>query len=181
MRRSEADFDRGVLEQAGLSWLLSAKHAGQGGKGRRKMTLGGCARVRMTISLVMITACVLFCGCGPTTTWSGEACSSDGIWLAVARSEQWSGPGNTYDATTVHLKRLKGSRRPMEVLEFSHQYATMNLKMEWKTPTHLHVTYGESATPGDHVSLDFQAVKCAGIEISAQHVSGDTNDSQRSN
>lgn len=137
-------------------------------------------RVRKAISLITIGVCILLCGCGPTTTWSAEVRSPDGDWLAVARSEQWSGPGNAYDATTVCLKRPKGSQPPMQVLGFSHQYATMNLKMEWVTPTHLHVTYGESARPGDHVILDFQVVKCAGIDISVQYLSGDPTESQKS-
>ena len=124
----------------------------------------------------MIAVCLMLCGCGPTKTWSAEARSPDGYWLAVARSEQWSGPGNAYDATTVYLKSLKGSQPPMQVLGFSHQFATMNLKMEWATPTQLHVTYGESATPGDHVSVDFQVVKYAGIDISLQHLSGSLPD-----
>jgi hypothetical protein len=51
----------------------------------------------------------------------------------------------------------------------------MNLKMEWVTPTHLEVTYGESGRPGDHVSLDFQVVKCAGIDISVRHFSSEKN------
>jgi hypothetical protein len=137
-------------------------------------------RAKKAISLITIAIYVLLCGCGPTSTWSAEAQSPDGHWLAVARSEQWSGPGNAYDATTVYLKSLKGSQPPTEVLGFSHQYGTMNLKMEWITPTQLHVTYGESSKPGDHVSLDFQVVKCAGVDISVQHFSGDASDGQRS-
>jgi hypothetical protein len=95
------------------------------------------------------------------------------LWIASARSQQWSGPGNAYDATTVYLKWIKGSRPPTEVLEFSHQYATMNLEMEWVTPTHLNVTYGPSARPGDQVSLDFQVVKIGGIDISVRQLSSD--------
>ena len=67
----------------------------------------------------------------------------------------------------------------MEVLQFSHQYATMNLKMEWISPTRLQVTYGKSAAPGDHVSLDFQVVKYAGIEIAAQETPDDADNSQK--
>jgi hypothetical protein len=134
--------------------------------------------VRKTISLIVIAACVLLCSCGPTTTWTAEARSPDGYYLAVARSQQWSGPGNAYDATTVYIQWLK--EPPVQVLGFSHQYATMNLKMEWVTPTHLHVTYGENPKPGDHVSLDFQVVKCAGIDISAQRLSSDATGGQKS-
>jgi hypothetical protein len=99
-----------------------------------------------------------------------EVRSPDGLWIAKALSQQWSGPGNAYDATTVYLRRTKGPQSPIEILGFSHEYATMDLKMEWISPTHLNVMYGESKRPDDHVSLDFQAIKCAGIEISAQHL-----------
>ncbi len=68
--------------------------------------------------------------------------------------------------TTVYLKSIKGAQPPTQVLVFSHQYATMNLKMEWVTPTHLEVTYVPSERPADHVDLDFQVVECAGINIS---------------
>jgi hypothetical protein len=142
--------------------------------------MGGYVRVRKAISLITIAVCGLLCGCGPTTTWSAEARSPNGYWLAVARSEQWSGPGNAYDATTVYLQWLKGSQPPTQVLGFSHQHATMNLKMECVTPTHLHVKYGESASPGDHVTLDFQVVKCAGMDISVEHLGGDTTGGQKS-
>jgi hypothetical protein len=135
-------------------------------------------RVRKAVSFITIAVCVSLCSCGPTTTWSAEARSPDGHYLAVARSEQWSGPGNAYDATTVYLQWLK--EPPTEVLGFSHQYATMNLKMDWVTPTHLHVTYGESANPGDHVTLDFQVVKCAGLDISVEHLSSDATRGQKS-
>jgi len=127
------------------------------------------AGLRKTTLAIIVGACVLFYFCGPATTWSTEARSPDGLWLATAQSQQWSGPGNAYDATTVYLKRTKGRDSAIQILGFSHQYATMNLKIEWVTPTNLKVTYGESGKPGDHVDVDFQAIKCAGIAISAQH------------
>ena len=134
--------------------------------------------MRKAIALIIIAVCILLGSCGPTTTWTAEARSPDGYYLAVARSQQWSGPGNAYDATTVYLQWLKGP--PVQVLGFSHQYSTMNLKMEWATPTHLQVTYSESAKPEDHVSLDFQVVKCAGIDISAQHLLKDSTGGEKS-
>jgi hypothetical protein len=78
--------------------------------------------------------------------------------------------------TTVYLKSIKGAQPPTQVLVFSHQYATMNLKMEWVTPTHLEVTYGPSERPADHVNLDFQVVECAGINISVRDLSSETTD-----
>jgi hypothetical protein len=104
------------------------------------------------------------------TTWSAEAQSPDGLWLATALSQQRGGPETALGTTSVYLKWIRGSQPPTQVLGFSHRYATMNLTMEWATSTRLNVTYGPS-TPGDHVSLDFQAVKCGGIDISVRDVS----------
>jgi hypothetical protein len=132
--------------------------------------------IRKAILLVVVGFCVSEFGCQDVgTTWSEEARSPDGNWLATARSQQWGGPGTAYDTTTVYLKWVKGSQAPKEVLEFSHQYATMSLKMEWVTPTHLEVTYGPSAKPADHVSLDFQVVKISGIDISVRDLSKEIN------
>jgi hypothetical protein len=88
----------------------------------------------------------------------------------LARSEQWGGPGGAADATRVYLKWTKGDTAPIEVLAFSHEYATMSLKMEWPDPQHLVVTYGASARPDDKVSLNFQAVKCSDINISVREL-----------
>ena len=128
------------------------------------------------MSRLILLVCVLMSGCreAPTTTWSAHARSPDGTWLAIARSEQGGGIGGAYDVTTVSLKRANGSQPPTQVLLFSHEYSSMNLKMEWLTPTHLNVTYGPSARPGDHADLNFQAVKCAGVEISVRDLSNGT-------
>jgi hypothetical protein len=134
-----------------------------------------CFAIRATITIVMIWGGVLAAGCDDVaTTWSAESRSPDGLWLATAQSQQWSGPGTAYDATTVYLKWIKGSQPPTQVLLFSHQYATMSLNMEWLTPAHLEVTYGVSARPGDHVKLDFQAVKCGDVDISVRDLSSET-------
>jgi len=96
------------------------------------------------------------------TTWSAELPSPDGYWRATARSQSWGGPGTAAVATTVFLKQ--GSQSPVEVLDFSHQDSTMILNMRWLTPRHLDVTY--APLPGDSVTLDFEVVRVAGIEVS---------------
>ena len=128
------------------------------------------------MSVLILLVCVFMSGCRetPTTTWSSQVQSPDGIWLATARSEQGGSFGGSYNVTTVSLKRSKGSEPPTQVLLFSHEYATMNLKMEWLGPTHLNVTYGPSTRPGDHADVNFQAVKCAGIDISIRDFSTST-------
>jgi hypothetical protein len=50
----------------------------------------------------------------------------------------------------------------------------MNLKMTWVTPAHLEVTYGPSERPGDHVSVDLQVVRIAGVDISLRKLSGES-------
>ena len=130
--------------------------------------------------LVLLGLCIVEGGCQDVaTTWSAEARSPDGRWLATARTQQWGGPGTAYDATTVSLKSLDTSRSPTQVLVFSHQYATIDLKMQWLDSTHLDVTYGPSQRPGDHVSIDLQIVKVSGIEISARELSGAAKGSTR--
>ncbi len=135
---------------------------------------------------LLLAACICILGAGcqdVATTWSSQARSPDGRWVAIARSQQWGGPGTAYDATTVYLKQggtergslaglLAGRPRAIEVLAFSHQYATMSLEMYWVTPTHLEVVYGPSRRPGDRVSLNFQAVKCADVKISVLNSAG---------
>lgn len=128
--------------------------------------------ISMMVTLSIFAICLLGTGCRDvSTTWLAEAWSPDGSWAAIARSHQWGGSGTAYHATTVYLKSVKTSQLPTQVLVFSHQYATMNLKMAWSTPTHLEVIYGPSANPGDHVSLDFQVPNFQGVEISVRNLS----------
>jgi hypothetical protein len=131
--------------------------------------------ILFAFALAIALACVLGCGSPDgdvATTWSAETKSPDGHWLATAQSQQWGGPGTAYDATMVFLKKLDSSDPPRKVLQFSHQYGTMNLEMKWLTPTRLGVMYAPSARAGDHVNIDFQIAKFDGIEISIQDLSG---------
>jgi hypothetical protein len=89
---------------------------------------------RTAVKLIIFSACLFGLGCQDVgTTWEEEARSPDGLWLAAARSQQWGGPGTAYDATSVYLKWVRGSQPPVLVMAFSHQFATMNLKMKWLT------------------------------------------------
>lgn len=130
--------------------------------------------------LVVALLFILIAGCqDPAVTWSAEEKSPDGLWLVSAQSQQWGGPGTAYDATTVYLKWVKGRQPPVEILGFSHQYATMHLEMKWVTPKHLAVTYAPTSKPGDHVSVDFQAIKCADVTISVEEVPSKTFDASQ--
>lgn len=55
---------------------------------------GGPSGMRKAIALLLFGVCVIGFGCqNVATTWSAEALSPDGRWLALARSQQMGGPG----------------------------------------------------------------------------------------
>ena len=118
-------------------------------------------------SLITIAVCVLLSGCGPKRIWSAEARSPDGHWVASARTDQYSGPGNAGLYTTVELRRTSGQKSPMEILLLDYQ---KNVKMIWLTPSHLEMAYNT------HADIDFQAVKCAGIDISVRELPRGSSD-----
>jgi len=144
------------------AWGPRADYSGCRSCNTRELVLGSSSHPQFLdtwsegLVFVVALSCVLGCGGQDdvATTWSAEAKSPDGRWLATARSQQWGGPGTAYDATTVSLKKVHSSDLPKQVLLFSHQFGTMNLDMKWLTATHLDVTYGPSARAGDHVNLD---------------------------
>jgi hypothetical protein len=138
-----------------------------------KPGIGRSAAIRKVISLIIVGVCVLVSGCqrvGVRTIWTAEARSPDGLWLASARTDQHGGFASSGVETIVYLKRTNDSRPPVQVLGFIHdpnfKAGTINLTMKWATPSHLDVTYNGPA------SLDFQVVKCAGIDISVRELSG---------
>ena len=121
--------------------------------------------------LLPIAMCLLAFGCkdSGTTIWSAEVPSPSRNWIANAATKQWSGPGSAYVATTVYLKPPDDSKPPVEILEFANDSAypssITNVDMTWLTPTHLEVAYK------GHASINFQAVKCAGIDITVRDLS----------
>jgi hypothetical protein len=120
---------------------------------------------RQVMLLLTIACAVLVTGCRDEgkTIWSAEIRSPDSRCLATANTKQWSGPGTAYVATSVYLKLIDNSATATQVLGFSNESAypigVTAVHMEWLTPKHLNVTYGS------HATLDFQAIKFAGIDI----------------
>jgi len=142
------------------------------------------SRMRILFSFTIVGVCMLGVGCGRgyTTIWKEAVPSPDGLWLASAETVQNGGFGSAAIQTTVYLKQAGGSQPPTEILEFwcegpvlrpyvldnvANKGGTINLTMTWLTPSHLDITYD------GHARLDFQAVKCAGIEISVRDLSKD--------
>jgi hypothetical protein len=126
--------------------------------------------IRKAICLLVIGVCIFGSGCRDVATiWSAESRSPDGNWLAVARTEHQGGAVTSSLLTIVYLKWLHGSQPPVKILEFSYvslyPAGGTNVAMTWITPSHLEVAYKEQPT------IDFQAVKCTGIDISLRDLS----------
>lgn len=121
--------------------------------------LGVHRRIRL---LAIVALCVVAGGCGQdmATIWSTESRSPDGGWVAKAHTDQYGGPGTAAVISTVSLQRTAGRQDEIEVLELWQDSYPITLALEWLTPTHLHIAYRGRAT------IDFQAIKAAGIDIS---------------
>jgi hypothetical protein len=99
-------------------------------------------------------------------TWSAQAKSPDGKLIALAETLEPGGWGTGAPAETyVNLNWTSGSQKSTVVFSFNdgpNEPGGMNVGMHWLTPRHLELTYKGNPT------IDFQAVKWAGVEVSAR-------------
>jgi hypothetical protein len=111
---------------------------------------------------------LLLFGCnGPKKTWSAESRSPDGKMIATAETIVASGIGTGDVGTRVYLNWSTGSQPETIIVAFAEgpdEPGGHDVRMTWLTPTHLEVSYG------GHRALDFQAVKCHGIDISVREL-----------
>jgi len=129
------------------------------------------------IGCIVATACVRK---EDLIVWKAETTSPDGVWVASADTVQNGGFGSASVDTSVYLRRKTSSQPRTEILVFHchgavpHQYVldnvanhggTINLNMQWISPSHLHVSYD------GHPDLNMQVVKYWGVEITAQDLS----------
>lgn len=134
----------------------------------------GRPAIRMAICLASVLLCALISGCRDAETiWSTESRSPDGRWVAAAHTDQYGGPGAAGIQSTVSLRQVKGRQDKIEVLQLSQDATSVDLKLNWLTPSHLEVTYKQPA------SIDFQAIKCGGIDVSVRDLSSGTVNSSR--
>jgi hypothetical protein len=134
-----------------------------------KRERSGCLAIRMAMWLAAILLCVVASGCKDVKTiWSTESRSPDGQWVATAHTDQYGGPGAAGILSTVSLRQVKGRQDNIEILQLSQDATGVDLKLNWLTPTHLEITYRQPA------SVDFQAIKCGGIDISVRDLSNGT-------
>lgn len=129
--------------------------------------IAGLSGIQRVAWLTVILLCALACGCRDSATiWSGESRSPDGRWMAAARTEQYGGPGTAGIQSFVSLRQLGGRQDSVVVLQLTQDTTKIDLTLNWLAPSHLEIAYKEP------VSVDFQAIRCGGVDISVRSLSG---------
>ncbi len=149
----------------GFTWalLLKALRTRQMEHCASKQVTGIAYRMLMISSILAI--CAFVSGCKDSAIiWFAESQSPDKHYIASARTEQYGGLGTPAVITTVYLKQRGHS--PVEILSLSNESAyplgITAVNMAWITPSHLSISYR------GHADISFQAIKCAGVEISVE-------------
>jgi len=107
---------------------------------------------------------------GSETTWSAESRSPDGKRVVSAFTIEQSGFGTGGGGTNVYLNWTTGRQPKLLILAFSDGPSGpdgMKVGLNWLSPDHLELTY-KGRRP-----LDFQAVKCYGVDISVRDLAGE--------
>ncbi|MGH2345975.1 MAG: hypothetical protein ACRDG4_12160, partial [Chloroflexota bacterium] len=101
------------------------------------------------------------CGTNPVTTWSAQFPSPDGKWVAVARTYQYSGPGNNYIDTCLYLRSDYEHKKEEMVLDYVDTGKEMSVK--WVSPSDLEVTLRK------HVEIDLEMVIFSTVTITVRN------------
>jgi len=108
--------------------------------------------------------------------WSGQSKSPDGTWDVTAQTEQFGGMGTAAVTTTVYMGQHGNSRPPLEILELwngsAYPEGVTHVQMNWLTPAHLEVVYQKA-------TVNFQAVRLAGVTITVREDSGQVSPNSR--
>jgi len=131
-----------------------------------------------------MTPCAKFAFISVAVAWSvvSSACSDDtqrtvflrapspdNQWVATAQEDRHSGPGTAGLYIEVSLQRVRGDNKPIQILLLEgdypiSEYPGRHLQLRWTDPTHLELGYRDA-------KVDFQAVRCAGLQISTLELS----------
>lgn len=131
-----------------------------------RFKLSGVVRFAVAM-LVAVCSSLLGCAPNPVTVWSTTAASPDGRWIAVARTQGWSGPGIGTVESSVYLQRTQGSRQtgqPFDVISYPAGQYNTRPQIKWISATELVVAI--SAEEKAH--LDLQVVKFADVQVQVE-------------
>lgn len=112
---------------------------------------------------VVAAVAIPLAGCDPTDILlKEETRSPDGYWTVQTVIQRISGPGINSIDTYVFLSRTSGHGKGTQILELNVPTADKGeVMVTWRDKNHLELGYHKEA------EIDFQAIKCAGVEISA--------------
>lgn len=82
------------------------------------------------------------------------------MWIAAAHTDQYGGPGTAGLITTVSVQAVYGRKEEIQILQLSQDFVSIDLKLNWLNSSHLEISFKQP------VSVEFQVIKCAGIDIS---------------
>lgn len=89
------------------------------------------------------------CGEDSAVVWKKDLRFPGGSKIVVAKTTQYSGPGQAAVFTTVDIVRADGEGTPVEILVFEvpneTKPATISVDMSWIDATHLDVAYPQNA------------------------------------
>jgi hypothetical protein len=120
--------------------------------------------------LTSVLLCVFLSSCKDyERIRSTESRSPDGQWIALVRTDQYGGPGTAGIQSTVSLRQARGRQDTIQIFELSQDAVSVDLKLSWLTASHLEISYKQPA------SVDFEAIKCGGIDISVREISASSN------
>ena len=130
-----------------------------------KCVVGGSTSTKGFTAVLFFGLCLAMSSCKDSEQiWSAEAKSPDNNFVATAQTLQPGGWGTGSPAQTiVALNWTTGSQKPTVIFTFvgkPEDAGSMNVGMNWLTPTHLELTYR------GHPIIEFQAVKCYRVDIS---------------
>jgi len=132
----------------------------------------GAASIRKRLFGLTLAVCALVSCDGPKAAWFAESRSPDGKMVATARTIQTSGIGTGDPGTFVYLNWTAGSQSTVIILALTDGPdggGNTRVGMNWLTPKHLELTYKGPRT------LDFEAAKCHGVDISVRDLSNATS------
>lgn len=116
---------------------------------------------RRKLLLCAVAVALSGCGTNPVTTWSAQFPSPDGKWVAVARTYQYSGPGNDYVDTCLYLRSDYEDKKEVMVLNYVGIGNEMSVK--WTAPSRLEVALSK------HVEIDFEAIIFSTVTITVRN------------
>lgn len=129
-------------------------------------------RCAIVAALAAATLAITTTSCSNWKTWSARAVSPDGRYVATAETVRPGGWGTgSAPVTTVQLNWTVGSQAPSLVFAVAAVAADadkpglLNIGLRWAAPDRLEIRYSKQET------VQFQAVKCDGVDIDALAVS----------